>query len=756
MTFQANPAAIPFVVAAAVSGLIAIFAWRRRGLAMAPAFALMMTGEAAWAGFEALELVFVENAAKRPFYELRVAGAVTAILGLVAVVLRYTGRINWLGLSRFTAICTPAVVMILFALTNERHHFYWYDHVIVTIDGFAFARPVYGPAFWAHFSYCYGLIAASTVLLAQAAMTSKGLYRMQAAVMLFGVMLPWVVNMIDMLRIFGVWYTDTTAMTFAVTGLAFLPAIFRYRLLELTPVAWATVVRGMDDPVVVIDRSGRIVELNDSAQKLAGEPLEEILGLEVAGAFARWPKLAERLAPLPEQGELSFELSGGEAGASAEFDARISRLGSEGAMLGWVLVLRDITQHKRAAEERARMLSEQSARAEAEAASRAKDRFMATLSHELRTPLTPVLATVTAMLGDAATPESLRTTLEMIRRNISLEARLIDDLLDVARIRSGALHLKREIVDAHELINHVIGICEEDLRRAELELSLELDAAHYHLNADPIRFQQVLWNLVKNAIKFTRPGGRVTVRTYDCLNHSAGAHSVAFLVEICDTGIGIEADAKRRIFEGAEQGGTSATRRFGGLGLGLSISRSIVEQHGGVLRAASPGPNQGATFTVELPAVASPESLAGPHIMAAEASVMTEELDRRKLRILLVDDNADTLRFLSVMLSRRGHEVATAGDMGTAVRLASETELDLIISDIELPDGDGRELMNTIRSTRPVPGIALSGFGSADDIEQSLAAGFALHLTKPVDFRRLERAIEQIAADAAAEDLVSG
>jgi CheY-like chemotaxis protein len=344
----------------------------------------------------------------------------------------------------------------------------------------------------------------------------------------------------------------------------------------------------------------------------------------------------------------------------------------------------------------------------------------------------------------------------MIRRNVSLEARLIDDLLDVARIRHGALHLKREIVDAHELINHVIGICEEDFRRAELELSLLLDAAHHHLDADPIRFQQVLWNLIKNAIKFTPAGGRVTVHTQNRENRSAGMHAVAFLVEIRDTGIGIEADAKHRIFEGAEHGGTSATRRFGGLGLGLSISRSIVEQHGGALSAASPGAQLGATFSVLMPAVASPASLKGPHTLSADSSVMTEEIDRRKLRILLVDDNTDTLKFLSIMLCRRGHDVATAGDMGTAIRLASEIELDLIISDIELPDGDGRELMNTIRSIRPIPGIALSGFGSADDVEQSRAAGFALHLTKPVDFRRLERAIEQFAADAAAEDLVSG
>ena len=196
--------------------------------------------------------------------------------------------------------------------------------------------------------------------------------------------------------------------------------------------------------------------------------------MEVAGAFSRWPELANRLKALPEQGELSFELTGQEAGTFSAFDARISRLVGHGAILGWVLVLRDITEFKRAAEERVSMLSEQSARAEAEAANRAKDRFLATLSHELRTPLTPVLAAVTAMLGEPATPEPLRTVLEMIRRNITLEARLIDDLLDLARIRRGALNLKREIIDAHEMIYHVINICEDDFRGARLKPSLEL------------------------------------------------------------------------------------------------------------------------------------------------------------------------------------------------------------------------------------------------------------------------------------------
>ncbi len=755
MTFQLNPEAIPYAVAAVVSGLLAVFAWRRRGRALAPAFAVMMTGEAAWALFQGLELVVVEMAAKQPFYELRNAGAVTAILGLLAVVLRYTGHVEWLKLPVFTAVCTPAVVLILFAWTNDWHHFYWYGHEPVSARGFAFARPVYGPGFWVHFTYCYGLVAASTILLAQAVVQSGGLYRIQAAVMLFGVLLPWFVNMIDMSQLLGVMYTDTAAMTFAVTGLAFLPAVLRYRLLELTPVAWASVVRGMNDPVLVIDASGQLVELNEAAQRLSGRPLSELLGFSVAKSFARWAELVQRLEQMPDQGESSFELAGPEPETAAAFDARISRLGGEAELLGWVVVLRDITPHKRAEEERVRMLSEQAARAEAEAANRAKDRFLATLSHELRTPLTPVLAAVTGMMGDAATPESLRVVLEMIRRNISLEARLIDDLLDLARIRKGALDLKREVLDAHDLIKHVIAICDDDFRRAEIKLSLELAAAGHHVDVDPIRFQQALWNLIKNAIKFTPAGGRVSVRTLNGqLNDETSGN--ALVVSISDTGIGIEREAIGRIFDLGEQADAGQARRFGGLGLGLLLSRSIIEAHGGKLSASSDGPGLGATFTVEIHTVPAPAVVADGDRAAAGSSAASSAPVGRRLKILLVDDNADTLAFLSTMLSRRGHDVAMASDMAGALRLATEGECDFLISDIELPDGSGLELMDSIRCRKPIPGIALSGFGSAGDIEQSLAAGFAVHLTKPIDFRRLERIIERVAPGAADESLVSG
>jgi nitrogen-specific signal transduction histidine kinase/CheY-like chemotaxis protein len=407
------------------------------------------------------------------------------------------------------------------------------------------------------------------------------------------------------------------------------------------------------------------------------------------------------------------------------------------------VVLRDITEHKRAEQERAGMVREQAARAEAEAANRAKDRFLATLSHELRTPLTPVLATVTALLAESSTPIMNRTILDMIRRNIVLEARLIDDLLDVSRIGRGKLHLKRESVDAHELVDQVLAICRDELTKGELRLELDIAASRRVVDADPIRLQQVLWNLLKNAIKFTPPGGTVTVRTRNGVATSQHARHASLIIEVSDTGIGIEPEILPRIFDIFEQGGISATRQYGGLGLGLTISRWIAEQHGGRLIGSSKGAGCGATFSLEIPTLSCSLDVEAPSertpmIHAHHRNSTSQE---RPLKILLVEDNGDTRNYLCEILTQRGHTVRTASNLAAALQAAAEADFELLISDIELPDGSGLELMWTLRAQRHVAAIALSGYGSPDDLELSRSAGFTEHLVKPVDIQTLEQAI---------------
>ncbi|HVS70716.1 MAG TPA: PAS domain-containing protein [Phycisphaerae bacterium] len=398
-------------------------------------------------------------------------------------------------------------------------------------------------------------------------------------------------------------------------------------------------------------------------------------------------------------------------------------------------VCSDITAQKRAQEEL------ESAKDAAEAANLAKDRFLAVLSHELRTPLTPVVITLAALENDGTLPEGARQDVAMIRRNIDLETQLIDDLLDVTRIANGKLRLSPRAVKVHELLEHVCTICGAEARAKGVELLCELEAGADLVDADPGRLEQVFWNLLKNAIKFTPAGGKVEMLTR--MEEEAGG---AWLrVSVADTGVGIVPEVKERIFNAFEQGEQTVTRTFGGLGLGLAISKAIVELHGGKIGVESEGKGKGAMFFVLLPMKGEARGSGAAASGAGDGRGGARE--GKALRILLVDDHADTLRVTERLLGRLGMQVSKAATMREAVAAAEAAAFDLLISDIGLPDGSGLELLGRVRRVQPgLPAIALSGFGMDADVERSAAAGFRSHLTKPVEPEELERAIREAVA----------
>lgn len=366
------------------------------------------------------------------------------------------------------------------------------------------------------------------------------------------------------------------------------------------------------------------------------------------------------------------------------------------------------------------------ARLEAERASRAKDEFLAMLSHELRTPLTPVLATVLGLSEDADTPASLRPHLQLIRRNVELETRLIDDLLDLTAISRGKLRLRLEVQEAHEILQAAVGICRPELEAHELVLDCVLSAVETHIAADSARLQQVFWNLLKNAVKFTPRGGRIAVRT-------ANPQPGQLLLEFSDSGLGIEPSQLGRIFDAFEQ---ADRKHFGGLGLGLAISRSLVALHQGEIVAESAGPGLGATFRITLPVVAAPaRPPAGPAAPRPPTAGGGQ-------RVLLVEDNEDTNASLTWLLRRRGFEVVSADSVGAAIRLIDSHWLDVLVSDLGLPDGSGLQVLQHALGKQPgIHAIALSGFGMSEDLLKSREAGFRHHLVKPVDVQKLEEAI---------------
>jgi signal transduction histidine kinase len=368
-----------------------------------------------------------------------------------------------------------------------------------------------------------------------------------------------------------------------------------------------------------------------------------------------------------------------------------------------------------------------------EAANRTKDHFLAMLSHELRTPLTPVMSALDSLQQDPTQSEETKTALTMIQRNVELESQLIADLLDLTRIAKNKLDLKFDPVDAHDAVHNVIEICRAEANAKLLRVYTDLRAGAHHVSADGAKFQQIVWNLLKNAIKFTPEGGEIAIS-------SCNSAPQSLTIAVRDTGIGIDPGIMERIFNPFEQGELSAQRRFGGLGLGLAISKSLTEAHGGTLVAKSEGQNRGTTFFLTLKTVP-PQ----PPIAIATAAPPCS----RSLRILLVDDHSDTCTALERLLIRRGHLVAAAHNVRSAMEAVVRNRFDLLISDVALPDGTGLDLMKQVRAIRPLPGIAISGFGANGDIEKSLQAGFADHLIKPIKLETLEAAINQTIGNGA-------
>jgi len=369
-------------------------------------------------------------------------------------------------------------------------------------------------------------------------------------------------------------------------------------------------------------------------------------------------------------------------------------------------------------------------------ANAAKDQFLALLSHELRSPLSPVIAMVGELEAELPDSRPVREALEVVRRNVELEARLIDDLLDVTRIAKGKLQLSFEPISVHQLLQRAYEICREEIAAKNLEAEFHLRAAQTHVEGDPARLQQVFWNLIKNSVKFTPEKGRITIET---LNPAPDKIEV----RVIDTGIGIEPEKINKIFNAFEQGQTDITRRFGGLGLGLAISKALIDAHGGKIRVESPGKDQGAIFSLELNTVVTPAGTDGER-QDQPVGPERELTVAKHRRVLLVDDHHDTCIGMKRMLERRGYEITVAHSADQAVEKVRTQDFDLLISDIGLPDRSGYELMREVRLNKNLPGIALSGFGTEQDVNQARAAGFSEHLTKPINFERLEKTIQNL------------
>jgi PAS domain S-box-containing protein len=518
------------------------------------------------------------------------------------------------------------------------------------------------------------------------------------------------------------------------------------RLLEASRDRYADLFEFAPIGYALLDKSGIVQDLNLAGANLLGSERAGLIDFPFLSFIAKPERRAfleclrrRRRNPEPEEIEVTLrQRSGGTFPAQLTVKRALSTATQS---LGFHVAIVDVSERKLAEAERQRAEDErrQSEHREqlARAASEAKDRFIAVLSHELRTPLAPIVLAIASLEHAGKVPQALAPTLAMIRRNVELETRLIDDLLDMTRITQGKLRLKLEAVDAHAIVEDVITLCADDARAAGIEPVRELAATEHHVLGDATRLRQVVWNLLRNAIQHTPRDGRITIQ-------SANEPPGRLKIVVNDTGTGIPPAKLEQMFRPFEQGDLEF-ERASGLGLGLAICKGIVEAHGGCVDAASPGDGKGATFTVDL---ATAVATAAPR----SDSKRTTQLPTRRKKILLVEDDRDNASAVAELLRLNGYEVDSADSVETALRKA-QNGFDVLVSDIRLPDGSGRDVLRELGGRGRVQAIAVTGYGTREDVRNNIEAGFSRHLTKPVAPEELLAAVGELAESAPNETM---
>ncbi len=724
-----TPYTLPLIATATFATSLALFVLFRRPVPGRIAFATLMLAVTTWSVGYALEIGAAAYDAKVFWAKVQYIGIGAVPLLWFCFVMFFVGESEWLTARRFAGLAVIPVTTVALAWSNDSLGLIWSKISVNESLGFSMLEFEYGAGLWTHAAYSYLLLTTGTLVLIRAIVRVPRIGAQQIAVVLVAALAPWASNAVYLSGTNPFPLLDLTPFSFVLSGVAVAWGMGRFQFMSTVPVAHRAIIRGMQAGVIALDTSDNVAVLNPGAEDMFDLRSDEVVGRPVEVVFAASPEVAGWLKSdqVPSQ-RASLVVRG----HLREFDVHTMRLTDRGIRVGQLTTFYDVSTLVAAEREAKR------ARESAEAASRAKTEFLANVSHEIRTPLNAIIGMTDLTLEGDLDPKS-RDHLGVARSAADALLAIITDILDASKIEEGRLVLDCANFDLAQMVQTTTEMLSGTIRDKPITMrsSIARDVPRV-VKGDASRLRQVLLNLLSNAAKFTHAGEVAVELRLDDEPAQDGRIRLRFAVS--DTGIGISAADRGRIFEPFAQADASTTRLYGGSGLGLSISKHLVRLMGGRIWVESE-PGEGSTFVFSVEVGAA--GVSGMELEAAGTSPpMSQESHDARVpagaRVLVAEDNVANRDLSAALLQSRGHEVTIVRNGREAVAALREAEFDIVLMDVRMPGMDGIAATRAVReaelqSGRHVPIIALTAQAMEGDRERFLEAGMDDFVSKPVD-----------------------